>query len=163
MVEEKENIVDNAIEGEFSIDKNMTQEEIKADFISAGEDQVILSLNKSYELSGSKKMHVLYYALLASITLCCATITVVLSSTMNNNIYHISGIISEIIGLSMALKGYTYYCGINNISNYTKEAELHILDVKPEAMKDLLQKKYENTTGARIKKLFHRNKKKEEI
>lgn len=163
MVEEKEteNIVDNALENIFSFKKDMTPEEIKEDFIAAGEDQVILSLNKSYELSGSKKMNVLYYALIASITLFCATTSLILSKSTNNNSLQLAGVFSEIGGLCMVAVGLINFSIINDISKYTHEAELFIIEHKPEAMRDLLQKKYENNTGARIKSLFHRKKKEE--
>jgi hypothetical protein len=163
MVEEK-NVVNDALEGIFYNDNDKSREELKKDFESAGEDQVILSLNKSYELSGNKKMNLIFHAILAAVTLLSATITLALSSFMNDNLYCLFGILSEIGGLGMLTMGYLNYIKINDIADYTKEAELYILDVKPKAMKDLLKEKYKNTTGARIKRLLHgnRNKKKEE-
>jgi hypothetical protein len=158
------NIVDMADEGQvFDINKISETDRVN-DFNDAGVDNVILSLNKSYELSGDKKMGALKAIMFSAVSIFSTTSNAAfLKFNPKEPLYLALMILCGITTIYEAGTAYFRFHQINNIASYTKEAELHILDVKPEAMKDLLQEKYKNTTGARVKSLFKRNKKKEEI
>ena len=173
----RKNIVKNVQEGKYTNINSMEKNEIEAGFIEAGEEEVILSLNKSYEISKAKKKGILVGILNGLFTF---SMTVAFKTALNvTNDMDKSGIKLEgylsaekiktslIIMVSatllLLLATLLEKFSINKIEDYTHEAELFILEHKPEAMKDLLQKKYENTTGARIKSLFKRNKNKEEM